>query len=143
MHQPPWPVLCHDCDNRWIAVPIPEGLVPGCCWRIEDRRAAQVARTGPLSAWLTRVTLRHHVRRTALGGAGDFGDDLGLVLVLVAHHHRRGQRLHLTEQLWQQAVTLSALASRPGRFDGPWAGARLLLDATTSIAPPPHRLAGS
>ncbi len=70
----------------------------------------------------------HRERRTRSGDRGVFVDDAGLMLVLVAHHHRRGVRVPLTEELWQAAVTLTALA-------GPWPGARLLLEAATDVGP--------
>lgn len=116
VHLPPWPVTCHDCGNLWIAGPHGDNL-----WWIRDLRAVDLARTGILSAWLKRVHL-------VVKGGSVIGDDRALMLVLVAHHHQRGQRLPMSETMWHQAAVLAALASQERTFDGPWAAAEMLLD---------------
>lgn len=121
--QSTWPMTCDDC-NMWIAY-AKGGEHGGGLWQIYDGRAAQLVRTGLLAPWLTRVTWIHAEKDTRDGPRGDWTDTRGVMLILVAHHHQRGMRIPITEALWEAASTLTCLA-------GPWAGARLLLDAAVS-----------
>lgn len=126
------PVFCQDCGGRWFAAPLSPGVTPGFRWRIEDQRAAHLARTGPLSPWLDRVGLVHlSARRARRAGrkTGDLADDLGLMLTIAAHHHARGWHIPLDNDLWKSAAVTAVLMAEPGRFDGAWAGACILLDA--------------
>lgn len=126
------PVFCQDCGGRWVAAPWSPRVDRGFGWRIEDQRAAHLARTGPLAPWLDRVGLVHRsARRARREGrqAGDVADDLGLMLVLAAHHHTRGWYIPLDDDLWKTAAVTAVLMAEPYEFDGAWAGARILLDA--------------
>lgn len=127
------PVFCQDCGGRWIAAPWSPRVDTGFGWRIEDQRSAHLARTGPLAPWLDRVGLVHRsAGRARREGrkAGDFADDLGLMLVLVAHHHVRGWYIPLDDDLWKTAAVTTVLVAEPGRFDGASVGACILLEAS-------------
>lgn len=119
-----WGFICHTCGHRGIAHREISAAYPDLRWRILDQRAANLVRTGRLSAWLPRVTWDHRSKHTRDADRGDYTDNPGVMLVLVAHHHRRGLSIPVTDGLWDAAVTMAALG-------GPWAGARLLLEAAT------------
>lgn len=116
-----WGVTCRTCGNRGVARRYRMEARPDLGWRILDLRAANLVRTGVLSVLLPRVGWVHLERSKPYVDRGDYTDTRGLMLVFVAHHHQRGLRLNLTDDIWDAAVFAAAL-------NGPWSGGQLLLE---------------
>ena len=119
-----WPITCADCRNgTWFASTRRRGNGDERSWFVYEERSVELVLTGRLSRWLPRVLLQPS------GGDGWIADDLGMTLVVVAHHHRRGMALDLSEDTWGALATLAALGGGASEdpFRLPFDGARLIM----------------